>query len=529
MSIMRNVPRRLLEMSIAINIFLFIFIFLPHDSAQGALGQNMEEGRWWRIPKGVLERLGRKPIEPEHAWEAGVEEQVVEVDGPTSEERQGGCTLCEMDPALCQELGKENLERALSFAGTGMRFRRMLSKLKRGERLVAGVIGGSVSSGHGIDLLPGWKPDQSTNLHRIIFDRIDHLYPAPNGAVTGKNGRAEGMNSYVNGAQGASGSQYFSLCYREHLPEDMDVVFVELAINDEVLLSNMDSYEILIRSLLDLPNKPAILALDVFALMFKTVANGGDLHSGISQYYDLPTISLRNALYEQVLANSSIIPELFSIDRHGELDLRHINLKGHNLLGRMGAAYVDSQVCEMEKYEDTFDRAEGMSLDELYPLAPLPRLRLNQPYDSTTHLPQISPQCFSTNGLKHPLLPLPSSALGPNGWHPWQQQDSHKKYLISTTPGARVSFELHTSLGRVDLHYLRSESFGLGSVRCWVDGREGEGVRLDGYWEKTFNIGQTTTIKDGLSIGKHILTCEHLNETKDPKGGKEFRLISAMR
>jgi hypothetical protein len=37
------------------------------------------------------------------------------------------------------------------------------------------------------------------------------------------------------------------------------------------------------------------------------------------------------------------------------------------------------------------------------------------------------------------------------------------------------------------------------------------------------------TIRDDLVPGEHTLECELLDETKDPGGGKEFRIISVMR
>src|SRR5689334_865046 len=94
------------------------------------------------------------------------------------------------------------------------------------------------------------------------------------------------------------GTDYFSLCFQEHISEDVDLVIIEqgelvscavswrdandAAINDEVyvvqycsmklplepadqgptrLLRNLNSYELLVRTLLELPRKPAILNL----------------------------------------------------------------------------------------------------------------------------------------------------------------------------------------------------------------------------------------------------------------------------
>lgn len=43
------------------------------------------------------------------------------------------------------------------------------------------------------------------------------------------------------------------------------------------------------------------------------------------------------------------------------------------------------------------------------------------------------------------------------------------------------------------------------------------------------NIGRFATIRENLSVGRHILTCELLEKTSDPGGGTEFRLIGVMR
>ena len=43
------------------------------------------------------------------------------------------------------------------------------------------------------------------------------------------------------------------------------------------------------------------------------------------------------------------------------------------------------------------------------------------------------------------------------------------------------------------------------------------------------NIGRFSTIRDDLSPGRHVVSCELLDETSDPGGGHEFRMISMMR
>lgn len=100
--------------------------------------------------------------------------------------------------------------------------------------------------------------------------------------------------------------------------------------------------------------------------------------------------------------------------------------------------------------------------------------------------------------------------------------------MVADKPGASISVKFHTSLGRVELHYLTSGTFGLGSVECSVDG--GKRVRFNGHQNLPagFNVGRAEVVAAGLAPGEHELTCVLLDQTAHPDGGKEFRLISVL-
>jgi hypothetical protein len=68
-----------------------------------------------------------------------------------------------------------------------------------------------------------------------------------------------GSNQFINGAQGGIGSDYFAGCWKEHLGEDVDLVIVELGINDARSLEAMENYELLLRSLLEMGSRPAVI------------------------------------------------------------------------------------------------------------------------------------------------------------------------------------------------------------------------------------------------------------------------------
>ena len=107
------------------------------------------------------------------------------------------------------------------------------------------------------------------------------------------------------------------MCFAEHIDKDVDLIILEIAINDQrsVLHSRTvqptpllscpttthqgysnvypcyrydkfaEANEWLLRALLDLPKRPAILNLQTMALMFDQITTGGDLHIGLMNYY----------------------------------------------------------------------------------------------------------------------------------------------------------------------------------------------------------------------------------------------------
>ena len=53
-----------------------------------------------------------------------------------------------------------------------------------------------------------------------------------------------------------------------------------------------EANEWLLRALLDLPKKPAVLNLQTMALMFDQITTGGDLHTALMNYYGSSVVPL---------------------------------------------------------------------------------------------------------------------------------------------------------------------------------------------------------------------------------------------
>ena len=77
----------------------------------------------------------------------------------------------------------------------------------------------------------------------------------------------------------ATGSDYFSLCFPLHIPSDSDLVFVELGVNDEALPEHYENMENLIKGLIEMPNRPAVVLVEVVAFSAGSMGgSGGMIH-----------------------------------------------------------------------------------------------------------------------------------------------------------------------------------------------------------------------------------------------------------
>ncbi|KAJ3805717.1 hypothetical protein F5876DRAFT_69563 [Lentinula aff. lateritia] len=472
------------------------------------------------------------------------------------------CGYCTSTDEICKRYGSFNLARSRAYDGPNARLKRVLRKLRSGQKIKIGIIGGSVSAGHGL-------PDHRLNWSYLYAQYIRETFGSDNVEV-----------ELINGSVGATVSDYMETCFLEHITEDVDLVIIELAINDMRLEKLAMGYENLIRAVFALPNRPAIVNLQIMALMFPTITMGGDLHTAVAQYYDTPIVSVRNVLLPHILRSTELNPADTSVEDYwyyhnddGSIDLRHLGITGHRMLADLLISFTSRVACEAWREEQQQHAPAGSFIggfdwspypdERLDPDSPtpgtlslpnpnegidvseyIPRESLFQKFDHTTNLLPARPFCqISAPNAKHPLMPLPQpvSSEGHDASDMSQVPDpsdsfalwSHpgnpgKVWLTGRKPGVKVSFAVQTSsLGRVRVTYLKSESYGLGSVWCWIDGDREKGERLDGWWPvENINVAHPQTVAESLSPGDHILTCEILKDTKDPGGGTEFRIVA---
>ncbi|SGY55648.1 BQ5605_C006g04055 [Microbotryum silenes-dioicae] len=170
------------------------------------------------------------------------------------------CELCIVDPhnSLCV-YGIDNIRQSKHFSSSGHRVRRFMEKALRGENVTIGVIGASVTAGHGLSKGPSW--------HERMTEQLKVDFPNIKVHVEAK----AGMNS-----------KFFAFCFDSVLPRDLDLYMIELDINNDPLIADDQLY----RGLLGLAQEPVVIRVSVFALWFNKLLRGFG-----SNYLETPDLS----------------------------------------------------------------------------------------------------------------------------------------------------------------------------------------------------------------------------------------------
>ncbi|EFJ45735.1 hypothetical protein VOLCADRAFT_105823 [Volvox carteri f. nagariensis] len=314
--------------------------------------------------------------------------------------------------------------------------------------LKVGVVGGSISWGTGatmrgerdwFSLFMSWLASVSS-------------YP-----VTGRNGCIPGTPSH-----------YMVLCLEHSVDVDLDLVLVEYVFNDglddcDCIRNNgvVKSVEQLLRKLMDLPSRPAVVMVQVphvrskdFDPFFRT---SEDLEGALAAYYDIPTVSLRDALYP---LNVHRPTEGFLWNQ--TYNEHHPGDAGHKALADIVVHLIQETALGLLSYPPSREEAAKLERPLLPPMY-------------TGNLPPSTSVCL----VGHTFTSLVTYA---QGWS-WVNEGTEEKPkwgYVATEPGSRLVVRLPDTLppgGRhaaaaavpVLLHYLQSYA-GMGKARVECGG-----------------------------------------------------------
>lgn len=124
---------------------------------------------------------------------------------------------------------------------------------------------------------------------------------------------------------------------------------IEMAVNDDYETS-FDSSETLLRSLLLLESRPAVIYVDSFSPLTASarpsILNAQDIQSTLSPFYDVAQISARPALLPAMIADPALAKPFFLGDQ------RHASARVHRFLGSMLVGYLMEERCRVATSRD---------------------------------------------------------------------------------------------------------------------------------------------------------------------------------
>lgn len=226
--------------------------------------------------------------------------------------------------------------RAILNEGNLTRLAAAMKKAENGEKVTVGVIGGSITQGS--------SATNQNNCYASLFKKWwEEKFPSAE--ISFVNAGIGGTNSYLG----------VHRVDEQLLAHNPDVVIVEFSVNDTDKTMNKYSYDSLVRKILSYETNPAVM------LLFTTQENGTslqDTHKEIGMAYDLPMISYREVVYQEVAAGTldwkSISP-----------DNIHPNDAGHGIIGQLVDRYLNEVYDKLDTIteEPTAFTAEGYTND----------------------------------------------------------------------------------------------------------------------------------------------------------------------
>lgn len=210
-----------------------------------------------------------------------------------------------VDPVVAASLASE---------GNNFRLKAVIEKIRSGEAVTIGFIGGSITE--------GYQSGGGKNYAQLVTEYLDQTYSDGSGKVTCVNAGLSGTPSMLG----------LIRADRDLLYAQPDLIFIEFAVNDAQTFTDKQAYEALIRKCLMQENDPAVL------LLYSVTQNGYTCQNDMALtafYYDLPAVSVRDAIMPEIESGTMKWTDWSGDDvhPHGE---------GHQLYSRFVAHLIDT-------------------------------------------------------------------------------------------------------------------------------------------------------------------------------------------
>ncbi len=316
-------------------------------------------------------------------------------------------------------------ERAVVNIGNPYKIQKLMERAQAGEELTIGFIGGSITQGTGAS-------NENKSYAKMVYDWWCRTYP-------------QAKFNYVNAGIGATTSQFACARAREDLlTYQPDFVIVEFSVNDEGSAFYQETYESLVRMILqEGDGETAVMVLNM--VQYDSGINAQSIHNSVAKAYSIPAVSMKDSIYNEIRFGRLLATDVSS-------DMIHPNDRGH----AYGAEIV---TYFLEKVKDgTYHSDTEAVLPEAKDLISLHSKR----YDSRNTAPVLHgfvKDERQQNGIRDIFK------------HGYTAKNKGDSLLFENIYGSRIS-----------LQYKKTNALGAPVAAAIIDGDKDGLVRLDGNY-----------------------------------------------
>lgn len=230
------------------------------------------------------------------------------------------------------------------------RLKNCMARAQSGEELTIAFFGGSITQGSLATV------QENTYAYRV-FSWWKDTFP-------------KAQFHYVNGGIGGTSSHYgVSRAVTDVLMYQPDFVVVDFSVNDEPDEFFQETYEGVLRRLLQWKSKPAVLLLN--NVYYDTGKNAQEYHNAVGLWYQVPHVSIKDTLYQEMKQGNYTREELTP-------DGLHPNDKGHGLVADKIIEFLEEVRSHMEEQEEenvfpdpmtanAYENAKRLTIREISP------------------------------------------------------------------------------------------------------------------------------------------------------------------
>lgn len=362
-------------------------------------------------------------------------------------------------------------DRGIVNVGNAYRLKRAMKRAEQGEELTVLFLGGSITQ------------DSAAIVHEKCYAYRTFKWWRQN--------FPKASIRYVNAGIGATDSRFAAARLSEDvLLKHPDVVYCEFSVNDENTALYKESFEGVIRGILTAPGEPALFLFN--NVFYDDGRSAQEVHNEVAMYYDLPIVSIRDSIFEELLLGNLNRADITA-------DNLHPNDYGHELVAGVITNLMD------------IIRERFLTEDEAVTpyVLPIKALTANRFFGAKRYRNDY--EGIIANGF----LKDESEQQG--------VRDVFKKGFFADQAGAELTFSV--AAAAIYVQYRKTIAHPAGIAEVFVDG-EPAGV-LDANFEETWgDCLFMQQVYDGRSFEKHTVTIR-LREV--PEGmEKPFYLVAVL-